>query len=187
MPSSPEELLRSIERTREELALTVDTIAGRLDPRTAAKRSVGRMRSSVSGVFDGGRGRRLRREESSSASFDGSSTGGRGAGVHRRDEPSRPSASSALEAAGGTAREAADSIGSAVRQAPMPAIAAAVAALVAFAAVIAARSRRRRPADKRADNRVDKIAGEVSRATRKLPDTSRRSGRARRGAGSRPS
>jgi hypothetical protein len=169
MPTSPEELLRSIERTRAELALTVDTIAGRLDPRTAAKRSVGRMRSSVTGMFDGGRGRRLRREEPGEASFDGSATGGRGAGAHRRGEPSRPSASSALEAAGGTAREAADSIGSAVRHIPPPAIAGVVAALVAFAAVIAARSRRRRPVDQG----VDKLADKVSRAARKLPNKAR--------------
>jgi hypothetical protein len=55
MPSDPEELLRSIERTREELALTVDTIAGRLDPKLAAKRGIGKVRSGVSSVVDGAR------------------------------------------------------------------------------------------------------------------------------------
>ena len=44
MASDPEELLRSIERTREELAHTVDTIAGRLDPKRVAKRGVDAMR-----------------------------------------------------------------------------------------------------------------------------------------------
>jgi Protein of unknown function (DUF3618) len=43
--TDPEELLRSIERTREELALTVDTIASRLDPKKVARRSVGKARA----------------------------------------------------------------------------------------------------------------------------------------------
>ena len=55
MASDPEELLRSIERTREELALTVDTIAGRLDPKVAAKRGIGKVRSGVTGVVEGAR------------------------------------------------------------------------------------------------------------------------------------
>ncbi len=50
MASDPEELLRSIERTREELANTVDTIAGRLDPKRAAKRGVGAVRDGVTTV-----------------------------------------------------------------------------------------------------------------------------------------
>jgi hypothetical protein len=53
--TDPEELLRSIERTREDLANTVDTIAGRLDPKQAAKRGVSAVRESVTGVFDGAR------------------------------------------------------------------------------------------------------------------------------------
>jgi MYXO-CTERM domain-containing protein len=53
--SDPEELLRSIERTREELAHTVDTIAGRLDPKRAAKRGVGALRDGVTTVVDGAR------------------------------------------------------------------------------------------------------------------------------------
>lgn len=55
MVTDPEELLRSIERTREELANTVDTIAGRLDPKRAAKRGASAVRESVTGVFDGAR------------------------------------------------------------------------------------------------------------------------------------
>ena len=55
MVTDPEELLRSIERTREELANTVDTIAGRLDPKQAAKRGVSAVRESVTSVFDGAR------------------------------------------------------------------------------------------------------------------------------------
>ncbi len=51
--SDPEELLRSIERTREELANTVDTIAGRLDPKRAAKRGVGAVRDGVTNVVEG--------------------------------------------------------------------------------------------------------------------------------------
>jgi hypothetical protein len=53
--SDPEELLRSIERTREELANTVDTIAGRLDPKRVAKRGVDAMRDGVTTVIDGAR------------------------------------------------------------------------------------------------------------------------------------
>jgi hypothetical protein len=45
--TDPEELLRSIERTREEVAHTVDTIAGRLDPKRAAKRGAAHVRSRV--------------------------------------------------------------------------------------------------------------------------------------------
>ena len=55
MASDPEELLRSIERTREELAHTVDTIAGRLDPKRAAKRGVDAVRDGVTTVVDGAR------------------------------------------------------------------------------------------------------------------------------------
>lgn len=55
MASDPEELLRSIERTREELAHTVDTIAGRLDPKRAAKRGVDAVRGGVTTVVDGAR------------------------------------------------------------------------------------------------------------------------------------
>jgi hypothetical protein len=47
MATDPEELLRAIERTREEVAHTVDTIAGRLDPKQAAKRGAETVRGHV--------------------------------------------------------------------------------------------------------------------------------------------
>jgi hypothetical protein len=53
--SDPEALLRSIERTREELAYTVDTIAGRLDPKRVARRGVDAVRDSVTSVIEGAR------------------------------------------------------------------------------------------------------------------------------------
>ncbi len=52
MVTDPEELLRSIERTREEVANTVNTIAGRLDPKQAAKRGVANVRDSVNEAVD---------------------------------------------------------------------------------------------------------------------------------------
>jgi MYXO-CTERM domain-containing protein len=45
--TDPEELLRSIERTREEVAHTVDTIAGRLDPKKAAQRGAATVRGRL--------------------------------------------------------------------------------------------------------------------------------------------
>jgi hypothetical protein len=138
MPSSPEELLRSIERTREELALTLDTIAGRLDPRAAARRGAGKVRSRVTGMFDGVRERRSRPQES--AGLDGPISDGRDGGADGHDASGRALVSSKVAAAAGTAREA-------VRQVPTPAIAAALAAHIAFAAVIAARGRHRRSGD----------------------------------------
>ena len=47
MATDPEELLRSIERTREEVAHTVDTIAGRLDPKQVAQRGAATVRGRV--------------------------------------------------------------------------------------------------------------------------------------------
>jgi MYXO-CTERM domain-containing protein len=47
MATDPEELLRSIERTREEVAHTVDTIAGRLDPKKAAQRGAASVRDRL--------------------------------------------------------------------------------------------------------------------------------------------
>jgi hypothetical protein len=47
MATDPEELLRSIERTREEVAHTVDTIAGRLDPKKAAQRGAASVRGRL--------------------------------------------------------------------------------------------------------------------------------------------
>jgi MYXO-CTERM domain-containing protein len=48
--TDPEELLRSIERTREEVAHTVDTIAGRLDPKKAAQRGAATVRGRLAGA-----------------------------------------------------------------------------------------------------------------------------------------
>jgi hypothetical protein len=50
MVTDPEELLRSIERTREEVAHTVDTIAGRLDPKRAARQSAANVRGRLDGL-----------------------------------------------------------------------------------------------------------------------------------------
>jgi hypothetical protein len=50
MVTDPEELLRSIERTREEVAHTVDTIAARLDPKKAAQRGAASVRGRLTGA-----------------------------------------------------------------------------------------------------------------------------------------
>lgn len=52
MVTDPEELLRSIERTREEVAHTVDTIASRLDPKKAAQRGAATVRGRLTGAGD---------------------------------------------------------------------------------------------------------------------------------------
>ena len=46
-PSNPESLVREIERTRSELARTVDAIAERVSPSHAARRAVDRMRDEA--------------------------------------------------------------------------------------------------------------------------------------------
>lgn len=125
MASDPEELLRSIERTREELAHTVDTIAGRLDPKRAAKRGVDAVRDGVTTVVDGARVK-----------------------LHLGPEPSARS-----ESATSTAKTASDvavsavsaglaQVGPLAKRVPKPA-ATGMAALVAFAAIVAVRRRRR--------------------------------------------
>lgn len=148
MPSDPEELLRSIERTREELALTVDTIAGRLDPKVAARRGIGKVRSGVTSVVDGARVK---------LGIDH-----HGHPVDRLDVASHPDVIEIPEAAGvsgfsssassngwaresrvATARRKLDELAPAVRHVPTPVLGAGAAALVALAAVLAARSRRR--------------------------------------------
>ena len=129
MGSDPEELLRSIERTREELALTVDTIAGRLDPKTAAKRGVGKLRDGVTGVVDGVRAR-----------FD-----------HHTDRiPDFPApadgqpVSQDTHDAGYRVDKALASASSAVKSLPKPVIGGGLAALVALAAILYAANRRQR-------------------------------------------
>lgn len=120
MASDPEELLRSIERTREELANTVDTIAGRLDPKRAAMRGVDAVRDGVTTVIDGARVKLHLGPEQSTApkavqpQSNGSSTG--------------------------QARFA--QIAPVVKRVPKPA-AGGMAALLALAAIIAVRRARR--------------------------------------------
>ena len=114
MNSDPEELLRSIERTREELANTVDTIAGRLDPKRAAKRGVGAVRVGVTNVVEGAKVKLH-------LASDGTPTG---AG-HDAEAPGEHLAVTAK-----------------ARRTPKPA-AGGLAALVALAAIVAVRRRRR--------------------------------------------
>jgi Protein of unknown function (DUF3618) len=119
--SDPEELLRSIERTREELAHTVDTIAGRLDPKRAAKRGVGALRDGVTGVVEGARAKLHVGGENGGATANGAAGAKRAAGV----VPAK------------LAR-----VGPLVRRVRKPA-AGALAALLALAAIVAVRRRRR--------------------------------------------
>jgi MYXO-CTERM domain-containing protein len=124
--SDPEELLRSIERTREELAHTVDTIAGRLDPKRAAKRGVDAVRDGVTTVVDGARVK-----------------------LHLGPEPSPSGAAKTTTTAKSTSDAAVAAVSARLAQVaplakrvPKPA-ATGMAALVAFAAIVAARRRRR--------------------------------------------
>jgi hypothetical protein len=118
--SDPEELLRSIERTREELANTVDTIAGRLDPKRVAKRGVDAMRDGVTTVIDGARGKlHLGPEQGAAAAAARSQSNGSGA-VQARFAQIAP----------------------VVKRVPKPA-AGGMAALLALAAIIAVRRARR--------------------------------------------
>jgi type VI protein secretion system component VasF len=45
---APDDLVREIERTRENLARTIDTLAGRVSPASLAKRAMSRARDQVS-------------------------------------------------------------------------------------------------------------------------------------------
>ncbi len=49
-PASQNELVADIERTREELARTIDAISDRLSPANAARRTMGRVRDRVAEV-----------------------------------------------------------------------------------------------------------------------------------------
>lgn len=140
MGSDSEELLRSIERTREELALTVDTIAGRLDPKFVAKRGVGKVRDGVTGVVDAVKARFDHQadhlpqfepatvEPPSHADGDGEGGDGGGRRGYRVDK---------AMAAGARAS-------SAVKNLPKPVIGGGLAALVALAAILYAANRRQR-------------------------------------------
>jgi hypothetical protein len=136
MSSDPEELLRSIERTREELALTVDTIAGRLDPKTAAKRGVGKLRDGVTGVVDGVRAR-FDHHTDHVPEFPATADG----------QPTSPDAHEAgyrVDKALASASSAAKNASSAVKDLPKPVIGGGLAALVALAAILYAANRRQR-------------------------------------------
>jgi hypothetical protein len=136
MGSDPEELLRSIERTREELALTVDTIAGRLDPKFVAKRGVGKLRDGVTGVVDGVKARFDHRADHADhvPDFDGSPVGGSTVETGSDDGGER----------GYRADKAIARASSAIKNVPKPAIGGGLAALVALAAVLYAANRRQR-------------------------------------------
>jgi len=122
--SDPEELLRSIERTREELAHTVDTIAGRLDPKRAAKRGVDAVRDGVTTVVDGARVKlHLGPEQSAAVGHP-------------------KTAKSASDAAVAAVSAKLAQVAPLAKRVPKPA-ATGMAALVAFAAIVAARRRRR--------------------------------------------
>ena len=130
MASDPEELLRSIERTREELANTVDTIAGRLDPKRVAKRGVDAMREGVTTVVDGARVKLHLGPEPGAAP-----------GPAAESEPGG-AASSASAGGGGAASARFAQIAPVVKRVPKPA-AGGMAALLALAAIIAVRRARR--------------------------------------------
>lgn len=129
MASDPEELLRSIERTREELANTVDTIAGRLDPKRVAKRGVDAMRDGVTTVIDGARVKLHLGPESDAES---GSVG----------QPAQSGSAGPGGASGGVAAAKFAQIAPVVKRVPKPA-AGGLAALVAFAAIMAVRRARR--------------------------------------------
>jgi MYXO-CTERM domain-containing protein len=125
--SDPEELLRSIERTREELAHTVDTIAGRLDPKRVAKRGVGAVRDGLTTVVDGARVKlHLASDAPDAESADD-------------DAVVAPSGSTVAS----TAKARLAQVTPIVKRVPKPAAAGGMAALVAMAAIIAVRRRRR--------------------------------------------
>jgi hypothetical protein len=50
---TPETIVREIERTRAELADTIDAIADRVSPRRAATRTVGALRTQASAMLSG--------------------------------------------------------------------------------------------------------------------------------------
>ena len=136
MASDPEELLRSIERTREELANTVDTIAGRLDPKRVAKRGVDAMRDGVTTVIDGARVKLHLGPDTDGAASAAPTESAFEAGA----ADSSVSASSSGVAGAASARIA--QIAPVVKRVPKPA-AGGMAALLALAAIVAVRRARR--------------------------------------------
>ncbi len=147
MGSDAEELLRSIERTREELALTVDTIAGRLDPKFVAKRGVGKLRDGVVGAVDGVKARFDHHsdhlpqfEESAVAPTDGGASGEAG----ESGESGESGEGGPDEESGYRVDKALASASSALKSMPKPVIGGGLAALLALAAILYAANRRQR-------------------------------------------
>lgn len=149
MGTDPEELLRSIERTREELALTVDTIAGRLDPKFVAKRGVGKLRDGVVGVVDGVVGV----VDGVKARFDHHEHNGHlpqfeppaeAPAAAETPQPSADAKGYGADKALASASSALKTATSAVKNAPKPVIGGGLAALLALAAVLYAANRRQR-------------------------------------------
>jgi hypothetical protein len=134
MGSDPEELLRSIERTREELARTVDTIAGRLDPKFVAKRGVGKLRDGVTGMVDGLKAR-FDHHADHLPQFDDP----------RFDDPRFEDGPDGEGKRGYRADKALARASSAMKNVPKPVIGGGLAALLAFAAVLYTKNRRQRP------------------------------------------
>lgn len=162
MPSDPEELLRSIERTREELALTVDTIAGRLDPKLAAKRGFGKVRSGVASVVDGARiklgmdhrvahpamvasGPEVISIPDSTVVASPVAAVSEPVGLPHPELDGKPHNPliDGVFASAAKAADAAKSAQSKAKQLPMPVVGGGLAALVALAAVIAVKRRQR--------------------------------------------
>ena len=161
MGTDPEELLRSIERTREELALTVDTIAGRLDPKFVAKRGVGKLRDGVVGVVDGVKARFEHHDHNGHLPQLVESADSPDAAVSApvADVVEQVEGVEGVEGADGAAEEqpgyradkalasassALKNASSAVKNAPKPVIGGGLAALVALAAILYAANRRQR-------------------------------------------
>jgi hypothetical protein len=131
--TDPEELLRSIERTREELANTVDTIAGRLDPKRAAKRGVGAVRDGVTSVVEGAKVKLH-------LASDGTPTGAGQVAAAPGEDAAASIAAAASERAKAIAAAKAAVVARAKRS---PKQTGGLAALVALAAIVAVRRTRR--------------------------------------------
>jgi Protein of unknown function (DUF3618) len=138
--SDPEELQRSIERTRDELARTVDTIAERLDPKRAAKRGIGAIRHGVGEAVGGAR---------SKLHLGGAENGSRPPQADPESAPTAPANGrpsgvrveapfAAVKSLQGKVAESA-----LTRRVPRPVLGAGLAALLAFAAILVARRQRR--------------------------------------------
>jgi hypothetical protein len=93
----PDTIQREIERTRAELADTIDAIADRISPRRAASRGATAVKSSVSGLF-GGNG-----DGGSNGSAPASVLDAGPAAAGKVDTPARARAAQSVAQAGGGA------------------------------------------------------------------------------------